>query len=103
MNAIQKIEEYGFECEAGSLHFCIDWESLKKCVDLWIVKVREQICMHTSGNGGWRFMVFTNEKEAEYYANRTNKECFEGAPFCIVGKLLDNVTIGANGNVWPPP
>jgi len=101
MSKITKIEDYGFECEAGPLSMCADWLDLKASVDLWVV-CRERTghagegcstVRHTSGHGGWRFTAHTNEAEAQASADSMNKTYYAGQPFCVVRHLLDTAAI----------
>jgi hypothetical protein len=92
MQLIRKIEEYKFECETGPISKCVDWDKLKAAIDLWVVVKRwagtESMPMHTSGKGGWRFTVHTNEAEAQVTADLINREHFNGQPICGVRHLL---------------
>jgi hypothetical protein len=92
MNLTKKIEDYAFECEAGPLIKCVDWDALKRTIDLWVVVKRwaesESIPMHTSGKGGWRFTVHTNQAEAQATADVINRNHFNGQPICGVRHLL---------------
>ena len=90
MELAEKIEEYGFECEAGPLSKCVDWETFKATTDLWVVtRARSDAAvMHTSGHGGWRFTVHTNREEAQATADAMNREAYAGQPLCRVRHLL---------------
>lgn len=90
MELAEKIEGYGFECEAGPLAKCVDWETFKATTDLWVVtRARSDApVMHTSGHGGWRFTVHTNREEAQATADAMNREAYAGQPLCRVRHLL---------------
>jgi hypothetical protein len=98
MQLIRKIEEYKFTCEAGPLSMCVDWNELKAAVDLWVVVNRwagtESVPMNTSGKGGWRFTVHTNEAEAQATADSINREHFNGQPVCGAETLLASYRLG---------
>jgi hypothetical protein len=88
MNLIEKLESYEFECEAGPLTRCADWDAIKQVVDLWVVVRNGQPIKHTSGNGGWRFTVHTTEEEATATAAEWNRERYNDQPVCTVRHLL---------------
>ena len=86
---INKIEKCNFECEAGNITNSQDWIELKGKVDLWVVTKRGQTICHTSGNKGWRFIVCTNQEEAQYLADQYNRDQFDSHKICAVRHLLD--------------
>lgn len=90
MELLKKIEGYGFDCEAGPLSKCVDWEALKTAVDLWVVTLARSDApvMHTSGHGGWRFTAHTNQEEAQATADAMNREAHAGQPLFRVRHLL---------------
>ena len=102
MKLIENIEGYGFECEAGPLSKCVDWENLKTTVDLWVVVKcwagAENIVRHTNGQGGWRFMVHTNEGEAQASADRMNRESYNGQQICVAQHLLMRFNVQVSGS-----
>lgn len=92
-NIIEKVEICNFNCEAGPLSLCVDWETLKTKVDLWVVvKVwagAESVVMNTTGNGGWRFTVHTNKAEAEATAASINREHYGRNSICQARRWID--------------
>lgn len=79
---IERIESCSFHCEAGPLEMSRDWEALKAMVsNFYIVVRRGHMPQHTSGYGGWRFVLHTNQAEAEATADRWNRENPWGVPF----------------------
>jgi len=104
MNTLaNKIESYKFECEAGPLEKCVDWETLKSSVDLWVVVKRwagvDSIVCNASGHGGWRFIVYTNKGEAEATANSINRKHFADQSIIIVARLTDTKIPPAPGTM----
>jgi len=91
----EKVEAYGFSCEAGPLESCKDWINLKETTDLWVVIKRwagaDKLVCHTDGYGGWRFMAHTNKAEAQSSADRMNRECFGGQKLCVAMPLLSGI------------
>lgn len=74
MNLIEQLSDYGFECQAGPIKNAVPFLELQKRCDLWVIEERNQTVLHTSGKGGWRFMAFTNEAEAQSMADHWNRE-----------------------------
>ena len=86
---VERLVMCGFNCEAGPLNLSEDFKELVRKTDLWVVTKRDNNICHTSGNGGWRFTVCTNKAEAEYLADKYNRENYEGNLICGVKHLLD--------------
>jgi len=85
---IDRIKRYNFECEAGPLTMCQEFIALERKADLWIIVKRGENICHTSGGGGWRFTVCTNEEEARWLADLYNKEQYNKEKVCTVRRLL---------------
>ena len=85
---LDRIESYGFACEAGPLELCAEWQTLKKSADLWVVVKRDALVQHTAGKGGWRFTVCTNRDEAQSLADSWNERNYDGQPVCTIRPLL---------------
>lgn len=86
----EQIESCGYECIAGPLHMNVAWEQLKNKTELYIVvngNSKEPV-QHTNGNGGWGFMVFTNEAEARSRADQWNRDNHGGMKVLDVKHLL---------------
>ena len=86
---VKRLVMCGFNCEAGPLDLSEDFKELVRKTDLWVVTKKDQNICHTSGNGGWRFTVCTNKAEAEYLADKYNRENYGGNLICGVKHLLD--------------
>ncbi len=93
MKLIEKIESCNFECEAGPLALSEDWATLRKIVDLWMVVIerggKTAPILHTSGKGGWRFVVYTNKGEAQSMADKFNRENYGGNQICDVRHFIE--------------
>lgn len=83
------IEKCQYECETGPLENNAGWLVLKKKVNLWIVVKNGSNIMHTSGNGGYRFVVCTCKEEAQWLADLYNREKYGNEPICTVEHLLN--------------
>lgn len=93
---IETIESCNFECAAGPLALSVDWQNLKSAISLFVIVKGGEIVSHTSGKGGWRFLVHTNEAEAQATAEQWNRERYGGRVLCEVRPLLTQPTSARN-------
>jgi len=87
---IAKIESYGFECEAGPLSNCVDWQQLQATIEQQDAKIAKLI----TESDGWqnRFDL----KEQELHQLQMNYEASESHRFVMgerITKLEERIRV----------